>query len=116
MKPTPGEIWPLDRVGVGTGLPLEGVRILATAPSSLWVDRLTADGVACAPIYDVAGALEQPQVAGGDLIADVELATGRVVKMVASPITIDGVRPPIRRRPPTMGEHADDLAAPRRGG
>ena len=78
-----------------------------------WMQRLARAKVPSAPINDVAQALAQDQVVQAGLLLDVELASGRVIPMVGSPLRIDGVRPGIRRRPPTMGEH-DAQLGPRR--
>ena len=73
-----------------------------------WIERLTRHRVPCAPVNDVASALSQQQIAGGDMIVEVELEGGPV-RMLASPLRVDGRRLPVRQRPPSLGEHNELL-------
>jgi len=100
-----------DRASHRHELRIELEAILSGETASTWIERLAAANVPCAPINSVAAAFAQPQIADGDLVADVELASGRVIQMVASPIRIDGVRPPIRSRPPLLGEHTEQFVS-----
>jgi crotonobetainyl-CoA:carnitine CoA-transferase CaiB-like acyl-CoA transferase len=85
--------------------------ILTTRPSAAWLHDLDAKGVPCAPVNDVPAAFAQPQIADGDLVVDVELSSGTVTGHVASPLRLDGQRPPVRRRPPVLDEHGDEIRA-----
>jgi crotonobetainyl-CoA:carnitine CoA-transferase CaiB-like acyl-CoA transferase len=42
------------------------------------------------------------------MLQDVEPPAAGMLKMLASPILIDGERLPICRPPPTLGQHTDD--------
>jgi crotonobetainyl-CoA:carnitine CoA-transferase CaiB-like acyl-CoA transferase len=73
-----------------------------------WLGRLRAAEIPAAPVLDVAGALAQEQVAGGDLIATCD-SPGGPLRVVSTPLRIDGVRPPVRRGPRSLGEDQTEL-------
>ena len=80
---------------------------LSEYSAGVWQERLLEQGIPCAVVNDVPTALSQEQIANGDLIEDVAISSGSIIKMVGSPLRIDGVRPSIRRRPPGLGEHTE---------
>ena len=82
----------------------------ATKTIAEWLGRFEAANVPCAPVNTVAAAFAQEQITNGDLVQDVTLATGATIKMVGSPLVVDGHHLPIRRRPPLLGEHTDEIA------
>ena len=100
-----------DRVRHRDALRSELEAVLRQRGCDEWLDRLGEVGVPCAPVNDVPAALDQEQVAGGDLLAEVDLGDGTRTGMVLSPLRVDGVRPGIRRRPPRLGEHTAEVVA-----
>jgi formyl-CoA transferase/CoA:oxalate CoA-transferase len=87
--------------------------VTATATTATWLVKLADAGVPAGPILDVAGALAQPQVANGDLIATTDAPAGSL-RVVGSPLRVDGRRPPIRSGPRRLGQD-DELLDPRGG-
>jgi crotonobetainyl-CoA:carnitine CoA-transferase CaiB-like acyl-CoA transferase len=83
--------------------------ILERHGAEYWMERFAGHNVPAAPINDLPAALNQPQIADGDLLVDVELETGSTIPLVASPLRLDGVRPSIRNAPPTKGQHTHEL-------
>lgn len=77
------------------------------ATTATWLDRLTAAQIPASPINTVTAALDQPQVTTTDLLLDATY-DGEPVRLVGSPITVDGRVLPLRRQPPRLGAH-DDL-------
>ena len=65
-----------------------------------------AGSVPCAPVYDVAQALESDFVAERGGVADFAYPDGRTARMVATPIRIPGVELPTRAAP-AMGAHTE---------
>jgi crotonobetainyl-CoA:carnitine CoA-transferase CaiB-like acyl-CoA transferase len=100
----------VDRVAHRTELREVLEEIMTTRPSAAWLERFGEHKVPCAPVNDVAAALSQDQITGGDLVVDVALETGSTIKMVSSPLRLDGVRPPVRRPPPSKGQHTEELS------
>lgn len=75
-----------------------------------WVDILMDAHVPCAPIYDVAQAMAQAQIADGDFVGTTDSVVGPVA-MLRSPLRIDGQRPPLRFGPRGLGEDNDLLGS-----
>ena len=85
--------------------------IFGSATRAQWMELLGRAGIPSAPINTVAEALSDPQVRDHGLLVDATY-DGQPVRIVGSPITINGAVLPLRRMPPALG--ADD-AAIRRG-
>ena len=85
---------------------LEGV--LRRRAAGEWASILAAAGIACAPVQDLAAMPDDPQVVATGLIQWVEHPAG-AVRVVGSPYRVDGVRPRVRRAPPTLGEHTVEV-------
>jgi crotonobetainyl-CoA:carnitine CoA-transferase CaiB-like acyl-CoA transferase len=80
--------------------------VLRTRPAADWVDALRALAVPAGPINDVAEAFALATSLGLEPIAE---AAG--YPLPAPPLRLDGARPPIRRPPPRLDEHGDELRA-----
>ena len=81
---------------------------MATAPAAHWV-ALLAGLVPVAPVNDIAGALDNPfaeEVGMLNRVAHPRREGG--LRMLSSPIRIDGQRAPDRRAP-LLGEHDDEF-------
>lgn len=88
-------------------LKLEIERALAACGADAWLERLTAAGVPCAPINDVATVGASPQVAARNMLVE---ADG--VRMPGNPIKLAGYAdPPTRRPAPALDEHGAALRA-----
>ncbi|GAC1443766.1 MAG: hypothetical protein NVS3B26_06460 [Mycobacteriales bacterium] len=65
---------------------------------------LTTAGIPCAPVQDMVAMPGDPQIVATGLIQSVDHPVGPV-RVVGSPFRVDGVRPRVRRAPPTLGQH-----------
>jgi len=81
-------------------------QILLTRSKGEWIDRLEAAGVPCAPINGLDEVLALPQTAALGMIHQMP---GDGPALVRLPLAFDGVRPGIRRPPPQIGEHNDEI-------
>ena len=81
-------------------------KIIATASSADWLERLEAAGVPCAPIQDLDAVMADPQTAAIGIIEEVP---GIDLGLIGLPLSFDRERPPMRRRAPILGEHNDEL-------
>lgn len=86
--------------------------IIGAGRSSEWVERLEAAGVPCAPIQSLNEVAAEPQTAA---IGMIEEAPGTGLGLVGLPLSFDGVRPPMRRAAPKLGEHNAELLGPAAG-
>jgi crotonobetainyl-CoA:carnitine CoA-transferase CaiB-like acyl-CoA transferase len=76
-----------------------------------WLAAFREAGVPCAPINDYAAALNDPQVKAMGWLKDMHLPSGDVVQTFASPVLMDGAAAPIRRPPPALGAHNEEVLA-----
>jgi len=95
-----------DRVAARGDLDAALGATFATAPAAVWRERLRAAGVPCAPVQTLDQVFADPQVTASDLVTEVG-----GLRLVASPLRVDGVRPPVRRPPPALGEHTGEVLA-----
>jgi crotonobetainyl-CoA:carnitine CoA-transferase CaiB-like acyl-CoA transferase len=76
-----------------------------------WCNRLLAQDVPHAPMYDTDEALEDPQARHLQLLVSAQHPTMGEFRTVRSPVSFDGERALRVRPPPTLGEHNADVAA-----
>ena len=74
-----------------------------------WIKKLQAAGVPCGKINSVKQALDDPQTTARDMITSAEHATIGELKMLGTPYKLNGTPTSVRRAPPTLGQHADEI-------
>ena len=74
-----------------------------------WIAKLRAVGVPCGPINTVAEALTDPHTLARDLVRTVQHPTAGDIKMVGIPFRLNGTPATIRRAPPLLGQHTDEV-------
>ena len=79
-----------------------------------WLARLDEVDILCAPVVTLADALDDPQTACNRMIVELEPTAGGPVRLVASPIDMSAAPFAVRRAPPALGEHNDEVLAPAR--
>jgi crotonobetainyl-CoA:carnitine CoA-transferase CaiB-like acyl-CoA transferase len=84
---------------------------LAQDTAAAWLTRLKAAGVPCGRINSVAGALDDPHTVARDMIETVEHPGIGSLRMLGIPFTFSGTPCGVRRPPPTLGEHTDEILA-----
>ena len=84
---------------------------LATRGCAEWTDRLNAAGVPAGPVNTVPAALEQPQIAARDMVVEVEHPVAGMLRMLGTPLKLSAQPASIRRPPPVLGQHTDEILA-----
>jgi crotonobetainyl-CoA:carnitine CoA-transferase CaiB-like acyl-CoA transferase len=84
-------------------------RELSERTAEEWVEKIRGVGIPCGPVNTLAEALADEHLASTDMLQEIEHPLAGVLKMLASPVLVDGQRPPIRRPPPTLGEHLEEV-------
>ena len=75
-----------------------------------WLAKLRAARIPCAPVNDFAQALSDPQVLARNMVIDVPLQNGEVVRMPGNPVKIgDAPSREIPGAPPMLGEHTETV-------
>jgi len=88
---------------------LEGMiqEIIIGKPRAVWEEALTEAGIPNAPIQDLGEIVAHPQTSALGMMLPVAEYPGMM--LMGLPLSFEGHRPPIRRRPPGHGEHADEI-------
>ena len=83
---------------------------LAGRTTAEWVDALLAAGVPAGPIQDYGQVLsEDPHVAARGMVTSVDHPVEGPLPLLASPLRLSGTPPTVRRPPPLLGEHTDEV-------
>jgi crotonobetainyl-CoA:carnitine CoA-transferase CaiB-like acyl-CoA transferase len=84
-------------------------RELSERTAEEWVEKIRGVGIPCGPVNTLAEALADEHLASTDMLQEIEHTQAGVLEMLASPVLVDGERLPIRRPPPTLGEHSEEM-------
>jgi len=76
-----------------------------------WLKRLQAVGVPCGRINSVAEALEDPQTAARRMVETIEHPASGMLKMLGIPFKFSDTAASVRRPPPMLGEHSEEILA-----
>ncbi len=82
---------------------------LATRPSVEWLVAFAHADVPAGPVSSHAEVMADPQFCSRGLFAQGPSEEGGQRRYVGNPLTIDGIRPAIRRPAPRLGEHSDEI-------
>jgi succinate--hydroxymethylglutarate CoA-transferase len=82
---------------------------LASDKADAWLAKLKAVGVPCGRINSVAGALADPHTAACGMIETVEHPSVGALRMLGIPFKFSDTTPTVRRPPPTLGQHTDEI-------
>lgn len=83
--------------------------VLEHEAAESWIARLQAVGVPCGRINSVAQALEDPQTAACRMVETVKHPTAGVLRMLGTPFKFSDTPTSVRRAPPTLGQHTDEI-------
>jgi crotonobetainyl-CoA:carnitine CoA-transferase CaiB-like acyl-CoA transferase len=84
---------------------------LSHGDADAWLEKLKAVGVPCGRINSVADALDDPHTVARDMIETVEHSTIGALKMLGIPFKFSDTACSVRRAPPTLGQHSDEILA-----
>ncbi len=84
---------------------------LATDKVDAWLEKLKAVGVPCGRINTVALALDEPHTAARRMVETVAHPTVGDLKMLGIPFKFSDTPASVRRPPPLLGEHTDEVLA-----
>lgn len=86
----------------------------AHSDTATWLERFRAAGVPCAPINRYSEVLADPQVAHMQWVQPLDLPNGVKTRTFVSPVRFDAQTLPVRLRPPSLGEHNEQVLGPLR--
>ncbi|TDU84265.1 formyl-CoA transferase [Kribbella voronezhensis] len=83
---------------------------LASATTDEWVDRLLAAGVPAGPIRNYRQVLdEDPHVRARGMVQELDHPVEGRVRVLGSPVRLSGTPAQLRRHPPLLGEHTEEV-------
>ena len=80
-------------------------------PTAEWIDRLEAADLLCAPVRELPEVLEDPQTEVNGMIERFEHPVNGEMQAIACPIHFSAIDCGVRRVPPRLGEHNDEILA-----
>ena len=84
---------------------------MALRPRADWLTALDAAKVPCGPINDLADVFADPQVQARGMTLDVPHPLTDTLRLVASPMKLSATPVSLRRAPPLLGQHTDEVLA-----
>jgi formyl-CoA transferase len=82
-----------------------------TRPRDHWLARLEAEDLLCAPVRDMREVLVDPQTVHNAMVMEGPAAGGTRYRFIASPIEMSAAHVTLKRVPPRLGEHTDEVLA-----
>jgi crotonobetainyl-CoA:carnitine CoA-transferase CaiB-like acyl-CoA transferase len=82
---------------------------LAAKGSAEWAAELSRVGIPAGAINAIDAALAHPQVKARDMVVTIAHPTAGAVRMAGSPIKLSEYTATVRRPPPTLGQHTDEV-------
>jgi succinate--hydroxymethylglutarate CoA-transferase len=82
---------------------------LAHDKADAWLAKLKAAGIPCGKINSVAEALDDAQTAARRMIETIEHPDAGALKMLGIPFKFSATACSVRRPPPTLGQHSEEI-------
>lgn len=98
-----------DRVAHRAGLNAILGPLFQTRTSAQWVEFLNQRDVASGPIYNLAEVFRDPQVLHEQMLVTMPHQVHGTVKLIGLPIKLSETPGAVRRAPPLLGEHTDEI-------
>jgi formyl-CoA transferase len=74
-----------------------------------WLEEIGAAGIPCGPINTVDRVFDHPQAIHRNMVVEIEHPTAGAVKIAGIPFLMSETPPDIRRHPPLLGEHTEEV-------
>jgi crotonobetainyl-CoA:carnitine CoA-transferase CaiB-like acyl-CoA transferase len=85
--------------------------ILKMRPRDEWVQLLNDNAIPCAPINAMDEVFQNPQVLHRNMLVEVDHPKAGKIKLVGIPVKYSESKGAIRRPPPILGEHTNEILA-----
>ena len=83
--------------------------VLKRENAQAWIDRLRASGIPCGRINSVAQALADPHTVAREMVRTVDHPTAGEIRSLGIPFRFSDTPASIRRAPPTLSQHTDEI-------
>jgi formyl-CoA transferase len=91
------------------GLVAEIETALSALPADVWVEQLLAAGVPAAPLLDYAQVLADPHTMARGMVEELEHPVEGTIRTLGFPIKMSATPLRVRRPPPLLGEHTQEI-------
>jgi crotonobetainyl-CoA:carnitine CoA-transferase CaiB-like acyl-CoA transferase len=85
--------------------------VLLTRPAAFWLDRLTTEGVPCAPVLTRSQMIQHPQVRATGIVVETDHKDAGRIRGARPAARFSATPASIRRGGPALGEHSEPLLA-----
>jgi formyl-CoA transferase len=85
--------------------------VTRTKPSDWWIATLEEAGIPCGPVNNIREVFEDPQVQHLEMAMPLRHRTRGDLRIVASPLKVEGLRTGVYRDVPGLGEHGAEILA-----
>jgi crotonobetainyl-CoA:carnitine CoA-transferase CaiB-like acyl-CoA transferase len=86
-------------------------QVLLTRPAAEWLERLTAEGVPCAPVLSRSRMIQHPQVVANGIVVETEHHQAGRLRQARPAARFTATPTGIRRGGPALGEHTAEILA-----
>lgn len=100
-----------DRVTNRKAMDAEVAAAFKTKPTAYWIEQLHAAGVPCGPINAVSQAVNDPHTSAREMVREVTHPAMGSYRQVGVPVKMSDTPSQLRRAPPALGEHTDEVLA-----
>ena len=83
--------------------------VMVYKTTAAWLELLLTADIWCAPVRTLSEVENDPQVQHLGMIQELEHPTAGTLKVVRHPVFYSAAEPSIRRHPPLVGEHTDEV-------
>jgi crotonobetainyl-CoA:carnitine CoA-transferase CaiB-like acyl-CoA transferase len=83
--------------------------VLLTRPAAFWLDRLTTEGVPCAPVLTRSQMIQHPQVRATGIVVETDHKDAGRIRGARPAARFSATPASIRRGGPALGEHSEPL-------
>jgi crotonobetainyl-CoA:carnitine CoA-transferase CaiB-like acyl-CoA transferase len=85
--------------------------VTRTKPSDYWIATLEEAGIPCGPVNNIREVFEDPQVQHLEMAMPIRHRGRGELRIVASPLKVEGLRTGVYRDVPGLGEHGTEILA-----
>ena len=84
-------------------------RALRTRSRQTWIEDLTAAGVPCGDVRNIAQVLADPQLAAREKVTELDHIVAGKIRVLGIPIKLSETPGAVKNPPPALGEHTDKV-------
>ena len=100
-----------DRVQANDVLRAIIVERTRTKPAGEWIETLTAAGIPCGAVRDLAQVFADPQIIAREMVVALNHPVAGAIRALGVPVKLQDTPGAVRTPPPTLGQHTGQVLA-----